>query len=548
MWDAQTGRAVLSVNAGTGGSGAGAAIAAPSAHLSPDGTRLLISTADASVQPAAPMSTQVWDIASGRRLATVNGGDGVWSPGSGYIATTAADGTAFVWVAKNGREVSRMKATDPISGESRFAPDSRGDISELVTGSRTGTATVFNAIAGTQVASLAGDSGQVTPGGFSPGSASACSPSPATAARGSGTRGPHSHSEPGARPLRSALTSVINGPLNSEYEFAPDPLGTLRAISAAAGAAVPVVNVRTGAVLARLPAIPGGGTYLNVAFDAHARVMLVASSSPGGTRPAELRVTDGGALLRRLSGPGSLATSAALSPDGRLAATLDQKDRITVWDVHSGRRLTVFRGHVGASNGYGQANVDFHFSPDGSLILSVDEAGRTFVWRSRSGQVLNTIKGPAVPRGQYTGMGGAISPDDRLVVAVYSWDEQAHVYRVGRPGPLLTLSGHGNGIDDASFNADGTLLATISDVDQTVRVWDTREQDPVLTLQLGQPPQAPGTRIQFSSDGRSLVTDGAMPFETVPCVVCGGFGQLLALAHRRETRSFTPAERVLYLR
>ena len=245
---------------------------------------------------------------------------------------------------------------------------------------------------------------------------------------------------------------------------------------------------------------------------------------------------------------GSLATSAALSPDGTLAATLDQKDRITVWDVGSGRRLTVFGGHVGASNGYGRANVGFHFSPDGSLILSDDEGGRTFVWRSRTGQVLNTIKGPPVPRGMYSGMGGAISPDDRLVVAVYSWDDQAHVYRVGHAGPLLTLSGHGGGIDDATFNADSTLLATVSDVDQTIRVWDTQEQDPVLTLQLGQPPQGPGTRIQFSPDGRSLVTDGSKPFETVPCVVCGGFGQLLALARRRETRGFTPAERVLYLR
>ena len=297
------------------------------------------------------------------------------------------------------------------------------------------------------------DSGQVTPGGFSPDGQRVLTFSSDGSARiwDAGTPQPQRARSPSA--LRSALTSVINGPLNSEYEFAPDPLGALRAISAAAGAAVPVVNVRTGAVLARLPAIPGGGTYLNIAFDAHARVMLVTSSGPGGMRPAELRATDGGALLRRLSGPGSLATSAALSPDGTLAATLDQKDRIAVWDVHSGRRLTVFRGHVGASNGYGRANVDFRFSPDGSLMLSVDEAGRTFVWRVTSGQILNTIKGPAVPRGQYSGMGGAISPDDRLAVAVYSWDDQAHVYRVGHAGPLLTLSGHGGGIDDATFNA-----------------------------------------------------------------------------------------------
>ena len=278
VWNAQTGQAVRSIDAGTGGGGPNASVSASSAHLSPDGTRLLISTEDDNVLPPAPLSTQVWDIATGRRLATVNGGDGVWSPGGGYIATTAADGTAFVWVAKNGREVSRMKANDPISGEARFAPDRRGDISELVTGSRTGAATVWNATAGTQVASLAGDSGQVTPGGFSPDGARVLTYSSDGSARiwDTGVLEPQPAGSPAG--LRSALTSVGSGPLNSEYDFASDPLGRLRAIGVGAGRSVSVVNVRTGTVVARLPSIPGGGFYLNVAFDARARVMLVTSS------------------------------------------------------------------------------------------------------------------------------------------------------------------------------------------------------------------------------------------------------------------------------
>jgi len=144
----------------------------------------------------------------------------------------------------------------------------------------------------------------------------------------------------------------------------------------------------------------------------------------------------------------------------------------------------------------------------------------------------------------YAGMGGAISPDDRFVVTTASWDHEAHVYRVGGSDTaLLTLRGHAGGIDDAVFGPDSTLLATISSVDETVRVWDVLHGDPLLTI----PEPFIGSRVDFSPDGQSIVTDGATPYETLACIVCGGFGRLLTLARDHETRQLTPEERSLYL-
>lgn len=134
-----------------------------------------------------------------------------------------------------------------------------------------------------------------------------------------------------------------------------------------------------------------------------------------------------------------------------------------VWDVASGRRLTVFRAHSRHSLGGGVLlTVSFKFSPDGKLVLSSDTAGYGYVWTARSGRIPNAIRGPAEPPGMWSGWGGAISPDDRLAVTVASWDSAAHVYEVGRPRALLTLRGSQQDIEDAAFSPDSSLLATIS--------------------------------------------------------------------------------------
>jgi hypothetical protein len=152
-----------------------------------------------------------------------------------------------------------------------------------------------------------------------------------------------------------------------------------------------------------------------------------------------------------------------------------------VWDVASGRRLTVFRAHSRHSLGGGVLlTVSFKFSPDGKLVLSSDTAGYGYVWTARSGRILNAIRGPAEPPGMWSGWGGAISPDDRLAVTVASWDSAAHVYEVGRPRALLTPRGSQQDIEDAAFSPDSSLLATISG--DGVRLWTTQESNPVLTL------------------------------------------------------------------
>jgi WD40 repeat protein len=524
------------------------------ASFSPDGTRLLTTTGlppEQSPGTMLPVQTQVWDLDTGRQLSYENGSEASWSPGSGYVANTSSDGTARVWVAGTGRQVSQLKlpGSFPITGQAKWAPDVvdpvthlKDQVSHIVTGSQNGAAAIWNAISGTQMETLAGDFGGIEPAGFSTDGNRVLTFSGDGSARIWDTGGVVA--QPAFEPhVLAAAAAGGPGSLGPAFGLSADPLAPLLAVPVGYTGALRVLDARTGAQLAVLPAIPHG-SWDAAAFDRSGRVLLAMSVGAVSARPAELHLAHGGRLLHTLSGPGSLAGGGALSPDGSIAAAVDNRNRIGVWDVASGRELTVFTGHVGRHNPYGPANVALKFSPDGTLILSADESGLSFVWDARTGHVLNRIQGTPEPTGMYAGMGGAISPDDRFVVTTASWDHEAHVYRVGGSDTaLLTLRGHAAGINDAEFGPDSTLLATISTADDTVRVWDTLHGDPLLTI----PESYIGSRVDFSPDGQSILTDGATPYETLPCIVCGGFGRLLTLAHNHETRQLTPEERSLYL-
>jgi WD40 repeat protein len=298
-----------------------------------------------------------------------------------------------------------------------------------------------------------------------------------------------------------------------------------------------------------------------VSFDARGRVMLVV-----GNGRAQIRAARSGRLLHTLSGIGSLAGGGAVSPDGKLVATADNNDRIDVWDVATGRHLVSFYRHHPQTNV--TTAVTLKFSPDSTLVLSADQSGVTFVWQARTGRVLNEIHGPGPPRGMYNEvMGGAISPNDQLVVTTSGWDNDAHVYRVGHPGEPIVLQGHSDGIDDATFSPDSTLIATTAGhsfctgaaigptCDNSTRVWDIQQSSPLLTLR-----NDGGTRVDFSPDGTSLVinallvydasserlAEAAFPHETLACIVCGGFDRLVPLAVHAEVRQLSPEERARF--
>jgi WD40 repeat protein len=152
---------------------------------------------------------------------------------------------------------------------------------------------------------------------------------------------------------------------------------------------------------------------------------------------------------------------------------------------------------------------------------------------------------PEPPVGMYSGITGAISPDNKLVVLASGWDNDASVYTLGSSTPVVSLIGNPGGILNVALSPDSQLIATVDDsVPGRINVYDTSGQQPLLTID-----GAKGEMAAFSGTGDRLITSeqDELPNEIYSCSICGGFDQLLATAHQRAIGHLTSQERSLYL-
>jgi len=123
---------------------------------------------------------------------------------------------------------------------------------------------------------------------------------------------------------------------------------------------------------------------------------------------------------------GGNVTNVKFSPDGRFIANSGDDQAIKLWDVHSGKLITILRGHSGMVN-----CVDFN--ADGSLLASGGNDRKIKIWN------MNTL------------------------------DE------------IITLEGHESYVKCVSFSKDGKQLLS-SGYDHTVRLWDVPAGKLLLTL------------------------------------------------------------------
>ncbi|WP_433232143.1 protein kinase domain-containing protein [Actinomadura formosensis] len=232
-----------------------------------------------------------------------------------------------------------------------------------------------------------------------------------------------------------------------------------------------------------------------------------------GDRTGGLRLRDlpAGGILRAWPAHGGTVHAAALSPDGRYAATLagthpeanrfggppDQneihlwppgEDR-PAWTLRSrsrddrldfsadGRTLFVSHGlFAGAWDvGTGELRYSFlsraarggfdtaaAFSADGRLGASPDPDA-LHVWETGAGGIVTSVPMPDTP-GVF-----ALSADGTF--AVTGHDRLVRVWDVGSGRCLRTLEGHAAPLYQAALSRDGTLLAT-TDLDSGMWVWE----------------------------------------------------------------------------
>jgi serine/threonine protein kinase len=191
---------------------------------------------------------------------------------------------------------------------------------------------------------------------------------------------------------------------------------------------------------------------------------------------------------------------AAVSPNGRLAATGGGDALVRLWDISTGtpRPLATLRGHTDWVPGVA-------FSPDGAVLASGSVDGTIRLWDVRRPSAPTLLA--AVPAGNRGVRRMVFSPNGR-VLAVAGLDNTTTLWDVARPASPVrvgVLTGHTDAVQDVAYSPDGTLLAAASK-DSTVQLWQvSRPAAPALLATI------PGRgvfiwSVSFRADGRLLAT------------------------------------------
>ncbi|MEO8174734.1 MAG: WD40 repeat domain-containing protein [Sediminibacterium sp.] len=287
--------------------------------------------------------------------------------------------------------------------------------------------------------------------------------------------------------------------------------GTDLIASCSVDSTVKFTDVHTGKVWKTFKH-PEGVTCLDISKDGK---LLATTSYDAKVRV--WKIADG-SLLREWTGHERTAWCVKFSPDGRMVASGSEDGTIRLWNIESGdadrtikaHKLTVWDlqfspdGKQLASGSFdnslkiwdpatgnllrqiiahSQAVVALAFSHSGQLLASTSDDATIKIWNTSNWDVVRTLDVPEHAQGV------AFSPDDKRLLtgghdktmlgelvqnfvgtASSNKGTGMRLWEVSTGKILQTFVQQDDDINDVSFNADGTLMASASE-DQTVCIW-----------------------------------------------------------------------------
>lgn len=189
-------------------------------------------------------------------------------------------------------------------------------------------------------------------------------------------------------------------------------------------------------------------------------------------------------LLRAFEGGPRPVRRLVFSHDDRSLAS--SGDRVSVWEVKTGRQLHVFATHTQTWG------IVFH---PGTNNLAAGSRDTIHMWDPQTGRLLRSFAAHEQIIGSL-----AYSPDGR-VLASSSDDSRIRFWDLDGQN-LYTIQGYLNMIHTLDLSPDGNYLACGSE-DKKVRLWDHHTGE---LIKVWDDHQSLVWRVAFSPDGRSLAT------------------------------------------
>jgi len=305
----------------------------------PDGTRIVTS---------GESGAQVWDLASGRRIASVgSGGQRATFDGRAQRVVTAGfDGSAAIWAAGDGTRLASLDGHVGAVASARFSPDGQQVVTSDDAGARVWTAE------GVQVALLPHPQ-PVIEAAFSPDGTRVLT----TCRDGNGRLWDRSGWQLRA-PLEGHRDWVEGG------EFSPDGRAV---VTRSKDGTARLWDATSGRLLYTLEG--HAGPIWSAHFD-HTGARVVTTSAD---LTARIWDAASGRLLGVLSRHDLLPWNAAFSPDGNFVATASLDRTVAIWDAHTFRMLDRLKAHTGWV-------FDVAWAPAGDRLVSVSADHTALVW------------------------------------------------------------------------------------------------------------------------------------------------------------------------
>ncbi|HTL16472.1 MAG TPA: protein kinase [Patescibacteria group bacterium] len=442
------------------------------AAFSPDSSRM-VTTSEAGI-------AQIWETATGRRLATFAGNgvpiysvafspDGRWIANGAWVTNSDQAKVATVWEAATGRLLFTLQGHTGSVWSVAFSPDGR----RMVTGSEDRTAKVWDLASGRAIFTLKGHQERVWSVAFSPNGQWIVTGSlDQTAKLWDATTG------------RELRTLRGHGDRVWGAAFSPD---SQRVVTGSGDTLAKVWEVSSGRELLTLQGHKAGvGT---VAFSPDGQ--RIATGSADRTIKIWDAVT--GRELATLKGHTSHLISVAFSPNGKLLLSASADKTAKLWEAPEDRDPLTLRGHRDWILGVA-------FSPDGQRIITASEDRTARVWNATTGRQLLTLE---VPGDEFWSV--AFSPDGRRVLTGTGGTNNVAKLWEGDSGrELLTLKGHKARVRSVGFSPDGRVLLTGSG-DGTAKLWDAISGRELLSLPVS---SSEVRSAVFSPDGSRVATGG----------------------------------------